>query len=480
MVGVTLSSMRPSNPQWIGIALLVLVLPALTATAWPLVAELADRAPKGIPVWRLALAVGLGAALATALFLVRGYIPRLDLDQIPLVRLITASWAIALGTVAAMALLVWFVLGLPGLQSPTSLAPRDMDAIATRAFAIVAGLGGVALLVISFRRQRATEHAEHRAERAADREVSKLFTDTFDSASEKLGSEHPAVRLAGVHALARLVDEAPEGREDLAQMVIDVLCAYLRMPYSPAPDSLPENASDVQKNEHHEKKIEFTSRREVRHTIIRIIGSRLRNSSRWQGKDYDFTGAVFDGGDFSRAKITGGTMRFTGATFCTGMVSFAAIEVTNGVVDFGFSRISGSGLMFTQASFNGGVVDFVGIKLMRGGVSFSRAEFSGSKVDFRQTKFAGGYLAFVRSKFSGGLVDFSQVNFAKGDALFRDVEFSDGRVDFTDAKFSDGVVNISVATGGYPSTLRPPPHIRMSWDWIDFDDVDGGRDSDSE
>ncbi|MGW9351705.1 pentapeptide repeat-containing protein [Nocardiopsis flavescens] len=253
-----------------------------------------------------------------------------------------------------------------------------MDAIATRAFAVVAGLGGVALLVIHYRRQRTTEAdavraeaANVRAELAAEREVAKLFTDTFDSASSKLGDEHAAVRLAGVHALARLADEAPEGREDLVQMVIDVLCAYLRMPYTPSPDDpseqperpvlppvSPTTAVDLgplhgtapdearrekqqaAQEERRKRGLEFASFREVRHTIIRIIGSHLREPTRWRGKNYDFTGVVFDGGDlhgavdFNWARFTGATVDFGEAEFSSGKVTFRRAGFTGGTVSF--------------------------------------------------------------------------------------------------------------------------------------------------
>jgi hypothetical protein len=33
----------------------------------------------------------------------------------------------------------------------------------------------------------------------------------------------------------------------------------------------------------------------------------------WQGLNLDFTGVVFDGGDFSGAAISGGTVDFSGA-----------------------------------------------------------------------------------------------------------------------------------------------------------------------
>src|SRR5690625_3073074 len=132
-------------------------------------------------------------------------------------RLIMTAWLVAILAVSAMAALVWMVLGQPGLRLPEELSPRALDAVATRAFAIVAGLAGVALLAISYRRQRATEAEGLRAEHAAERDTTRLFTERFDSASDKLGSEHAAVRLAGVHALAHLADDAPGGVKSLKQ-----------------------------------------------------------------------------------------------------------------------------------------------------------------------------------------------------------------------------------------------------------------------
>ncbi|WP_017586453.1 hypothetical protein [Nocardiopsis ganjiahuensis] len=61
-----------------------------------------------------------------------------------------------------------------------------LDAIATRDFAVMADLGGVALLMIAYRRRRTTENGEKG-------ETTKLFTERFTTASERLGSEHAAV-----------------------------------------------------------------------------------------------------------------------------------------------------------------------------------------------------------------------------------------------------------------------------------------------
>ena len=381
-----------------------------------------------------------------------------------LVWLILIAWIIAVGMVAGMTVLAWLVLDSPQWKPPEALTPQNLDAIATRAFAIVAGLGGVALLVIAYRRQRSTENVE-------EREVSKLFTDTFDSASDKLGSEHAAVRLAGVHALARLADEAPEGREDLVQMVIDVLCAYLRMPYEPRPDepsgkpdrSVPPAASpttavdlgrlrgtepDVQhekqqeaKEEHRRRVLEFEASQQVRHTIIRIIGNRLREDTRWRGKDYDFTGVVFDGGDLAGAHFSGGLVSFDEAEFSGRSVSFDGACFSGGTVSFDGAWFSGGLVSFARAEFSGGMVSFEGTYFSGGSVSFARAEFSGGMVSFEGTYFSGGSVSFRWAEFSGGMVSFVGS------------EFFDGRVSFLWARFSGGTVTFKNSAGKRPSGL---------------------------
>ncbi len=285
-----------------------------------------------------------------------------------------------------------------------SLSPQDLDTLATRAFAVVAGLGGVAFLVIAYRRQRTTDSAEQREE-------TKLFTDRFTTASEHLGDEHAAVRLAGVHALARLADDAPARRDDLVQMVIDVLCAYLRMPYTTAPGA----------NE------DF----EVRLTIIRIIGDHLRDPepTRWRGKNYDFTGASFDGGDLSSAVFSGGEVSFQGASF------------ERGTVDFGEAKFEGSIVSFAGAVVLGGTVDFFGAEFRSSIVSFTGTRFKGGTVDFDTAEFAGGSVE-LSSDFNGSTVSFAGTRLTDGVASFLGVrnkregmgaDFVAGTVDFTEA-----------------------------------------------
>jgi ClpP class serine protease len=90
----------------------------------------------------------------------------------------------------------------------------------------------------------------------------RTLNERFATAAEQLGSDKPAVRLAGVYAMAGLADDWEENR----QTCVDVLCAYLRLPYEPDPgeDALPE------------KRLDFHGSREVRHTVIRVITAHLR------------------------------------------------------------------------------------------------------------------------------------------------------------------------------------------------------------
>ncbi|MBB4930678.1 hypothetical protein F4561_001498 [Lipingzhangella halophila] len=132
------------------------------------------------------------------------------------------------------------LMGVQRMKPEPQLTPQTAFDLLKLAFAVVAGLGAVVGLVVAYRRQRVLEDgtrraeaADRRAEQAEEREGTRLFTERFTTAAAQLGDEQPAVRLAGVHALAHLADDAPS--RDLRQMVIDVLCAYLRMPYEAAP-----------------------------------------------------------------------------------------------------------------------------------------------------------------------------------------------------------------------------------------------------
>jgi hypothetical protein len=138
----------------------------------------------------------------------------------------------------------------------------------------------------------------------------RTLNEWFATAAGQLGSDIPAICVAGVYAMAGLADDWKEDR----QTCVDVLCAYLRMPYEPDPgDDAPEP-----------ERLGFRASREVRQTVIRVITAHLREGAAvsWQGLNFDFTGVVFDDGDFSEAKFSGGTVNFTDAKFSSGTIDF--------------------------------------------------------------------------------------------------------------------------------------------------------------
>lgn len=174
----------------------------------------------------------------------------------------------------------------------------------------------------------------------------RTLNERFTTAAEQLGSDKPAVGLAGVYAMAALADDWKENR----QACVDVLCAYLRMPYEPDPGP---DAPEPQR-------LAFQANREVRHTVIRVVVTHLKKDAAvsWQRLNFDFTGVVFDGGDFSGAEFSGGTVSFSDAQFTGGTVSFYDAYFTGGKVDYLGAKFSGGEVDFSRAWFSGGTVDF--------------------------------------------------------------------------------------------------------------------------
>lgn len=214
-----------------------------------------------------------------------------------------------------------------------------------------------------------TEQREQLAQTLGEQRT-RTLNERFATAAEQLGgNKPPQVRLAGVYAMAGLADDWAENR----QICVEVLCAYLRMPYSPDP------GPDADE----EKRLAFLSNREVRHTIIRLITAHLRDGAAvsWQGLNLDFTGAVFDGGSFNQAQFSGGDVSFENAVF-SGLVDFSCAEFIRGSVDFSHAKFSSGTVSFFSAEFSGGFIDFTEGAFFVGMVDFKNAKFSGSDVNF--------------------------------------------------------------------------------------------------
>lgn len=273
----------------------------------------------------------------------------------PIRRHLVAVVLIGLGVFAVATVLLWVALGAPAAPGPDT----RLDVIKI-ALSVVAGVGGVVALVVAYRKQRIGEVAEAR-------ERVKVLNERFASACAQIGHEKPTVRLAGMYAMAGLADEWAEQR----QVCIDVLCAYLRIPYEPALDS----------PWYHDEETE------VRFSITNMISDRLRPGApvSWQGHEFNLVRVILRSADFADIQVTGGRLLFSLARFPGGWTSFDGMHVSGGEVWFG------------------------GASFIDGRVTFDNAEFSGGRVRFEGAAFTGGEVSFRGAKFTGGEVDLSQV-----------------------------------------------------------------------
>jgi hypothetical protein len=327
---------------------------------------------------------------------------------------LAVSFTVAVAGLAGLAWLAWVLLGVAGYRHHGAPELKDTVSVLQLVFATVAGAGALVALIVAYRRQKITE-----ADSAHDR--TRVFNERFTAIAAQLGDAQPAVRLAGVHAMAGLADDWKQNR----QTCVDVLCAYLRLPYDPDPGDQADQA----------ERTAYQASREVRHTVIRVISAHLRPGATvsWQGLNFDFTGVVFDGGDFGGAVFSGGEVGFNYARF------------SGGRVDFGNARFSGGAVSFGNAVFSGGAVDF------------GNAAFSGGAVSFRYAAFSGGAVDFGNAVFFGGIVDFGGAVFSDGEVSFGNARFPSGAVSFARAVFSGGTVDFSHAR----SWTHPP---MFSWD----------------
>jgi hypothetical protein len=290
-------------------------------------------------------------------------------------------------TVAATWLALDLLLGEADRAGAADRPGARIDAIRT-GLTVAAGVGALVALVLALRRQWHTEHDS----------TEQRITELYVRSVEQLGSEHAPVRLGGLHALARLAQDNPTQR----QTVVDVICAYLRMPFT-----VPEADDTAGQQE-----------LQVRLTAQRLLAKHLSTAepAPWKDIDLDLSGATLVGLNLYRCRIREAT--FTHATFTGGVASFDS--VTFATADFDdavFETIA----VFTYAKF-------------RKGASFERAVFR-DRPELHDPFYRAGPAAvyyFCGARF-GGPVNFSSATF-ESTMSFVDASF-DEHVFFTDATF---------------------------------------------
>lgn len=360
--------------------------------------------------------------------------------------------------VLAWGAVVLIVLGV-GLAAGLLVAFGDgqhsaqLDAIRT-AGTVVLGTGGAAALWLAARRQRTSELSLNQARAAhaatvADAEARRI-TDLYGKAADQLGSAQAPVRLAGLYALERLAQDNPAQR----QTIVDLLCAYLRMPYEPprreterepvrqpaarrsgvsrpllssaarrrasvrlAP---PTPRADTSTSTATDATTEAEQEHQVRRTAQAILFRHLLFGNKdkpadtfWSGINLDLTGAVLGPANLLGCRILAAD--FTGATF-TGDVWFSGAR-------FGLDAVF-TGVRFAgEASFSGARFDH-------------DARFDGARFDryawFEDANF-GGRAMFERADFRSAAM-FTGATFASH-ALFPEARFGD-RAEFDKARFA--------------------------------------------
>ncbi|MDX2531297.1 pentapeptide repeat-containing protein [Streptomyces europaeiscabiei] len=334
---------------------------------------------------------------------------------------------LAVAAVITVLGLLWLMLGAPQVQVSGPLRPGDTYDAIKIALAVVAGVGGVVALVVAYRRQ-------HLSEATDLREYDKALIERFGAAAEQLGTDQPAVRMAGAYAMARLADEWPQER----QMCIDVLCGYLRMPHAPDPPTDDQALASWQRE------------REVRVTVLRLIAAHLRDGAptSWQGHDLDFTGAVLVEADFRGARFTGGDILFVKALFAGDGTEQIIFDEANFAED--------SHVYFRLAEFRSGTVRFNRATFSGGWVTFDHARFTGGRVTFRDAAFTAGEVSFEGAEFSDGIVDFTGATFTGSAVNFGERHLSSIYRTVPPAHFSGGTVDLSQV-----ADLRHPPKFGL-------------------
>ncbi|MFF0207807.1 pentapeptide repeat-containing protein [Streptomyces althioticus] len=356
------------------------------------------------------------------------------------VRLVLAlAFVAALAVAALLFYLGWGALGVHKVKQEKTIDASTLFDLVKLAFGVVAGAGALVALIVAYRRQRIDEDG-------ALREHTRLHTERFTTAVSQLGDDSPAVKLGGVHALAGLADDAPT--LELRQTCIDVLCAFLRLPYTAEPDLPPDDET---------ARHDYLALREVRHTVIRLIRDHLRlpddEPRSWRGIDLDFTGVVFDGGDFTRSVFKNSRVIFTDATFLSGRVGFQSVECENCIVDF------------DRARFRGAEVEFSHLRLgYDAWMSFEAAVFSDGVASFRGAHVSEtAKLSLNSASCNGGFVFFPSVVIDGGLDL-RNIRVSNSQVHFDGAHFK-GDLRCEGATFGSANG----PHTVVSFDETVFE-----------
>jgi hypothetical protein len=235
---------------------------------------------------------------------------------------------------------------------------------------LIQALGGLAVaggLIVTYR-----TYQQNRAEQDRTYELrqAEQINEFYAKAVAQLGSDQAPIRLGSLYALERLAENNSEQR----QSVVDVFCAYLRMPYDmpgepPAPDALEAE---------HSRFKERTQELEVRLTAQEILAKHLKPLDKdlfWEDSTINLSGAVLINIEFEschllmarflKARFLGRTIfydtKFEGDTSFAGAIFDPRTGLYVGEVkwywsDMGFDKVEFlDGVSFYECNFLGSI-----------------------------------------------------------------------------------------------------------------------------
>ncbi|NHO83469.1 pentapeptide repeat-containing protein [Micromonospora sp. CMU55-4] len=337
------------------------------------------------------------------------------------------SWTIPSGALLVAVItwgaVWWLQHSLSTEQGPVERAQLQVEGLRA-GLSVGAGVVAAFALLLAFRRQQLVERTQQAAEYDAGE---KRVTELYVKAADQLGSEKAPVRLAGLYALERLAQDNPTHR----QSIVEVVCAYLRMPYKPPSSELGSEASDatcalkshkadvnLESAPHSAREVPTTAaeddlrgERQVRIAAQRILARHLRPARTAGGPSPSYWGVIV-------LDLTEATLLDLDMTDCS-------------MHDAIFDRAEFVGLaLFNRTAFRGDV-SFKGAQF-NGLANFGQADFIGTS-NFGGASFADSI--FARATF-GGRADFHQTTFTRG-ANFYDVRFL-GEAVFAEADIQEG------------------------------------------
>ena len=325
------------------------------------------------------------------------------------------------------------------------------------AFLYITG-GAIAVmgLIETFRKNNneklKNDQEKEKNDKEHERWVKAERRERYTRAVGQLGDEKAPIRMGGVYALIRLVDDwleekslSDDERLKEGQVIINNLCAYIRSPFTLASryDELskdsptPEGIYKDNQQEFYTDKAEFKAEADIRLGIIKEIHDRIQGPDKntpgaWSDFEYDFSGSTF----FYPIDLTNSyyakPINFSDSTYQGG--AYFSGSIYKDVADFGGSTYQGGAyfgdsIYQSRADFSDSTYQeeaYFGGSAYRG-----RADFGGSA--YRGRAYFGGSAYWGRADFGGsayrGRADFgssiyqSRANFG-GSTYQSEADFS--------------------------------------------------------